>query len=667
MRKRCYKTIVNALSLAMCLSLSAMTHARYEAEDASNTSTSTGTFISGYSGSAYSRYTQSGDYVEFLVNADSAEQHDLTISYANITENTSVSISVNGSLVETNLLLPASSSWQWQTVSTLINLNAGTNTITISSNDTVRFPLDYIEVENETPIENANPIADASHSSPLSGNAPLTVSFDATGSTDDGEIVSYHWDLGNGVTDSNIVTNYTYSEPGIYTVTLIVTDDIGVSSSTELIVEVLEELISVNELRPDLLKYTVDSSVTSLVIPFSDLTNNDLNAPFDLENYNIFPQTFHTEAREVTSNDTSEDLNNLRDEPGPYCNSCSIERNNDSNELIVNFPEGFQGDIRYTYNTSSVPGSAHLTVRINVPEVNERKIFTFGHSLFNHNSESSEPNYQTNTAWWINYFGRQNDEVFIGNTGRFGQYSNHAMSIERSGTSISGDPFNWVFRNDEISARSTHDINEESLEFVIIMPSSQAAVPPEEYLATERDQLINFITENISGATIVMYEHWTGNRSTDPDCANTSDCDQWLPSEPFWESIRETSRGTGEFHSWMKAHEESIEQVHGVQVYRIPVGPVIDDLIEKYYMSEVTYGQLYEDGGRHGRAPIYFLAAAICYHALDLGNLNNISPPANNEIARILDEQVFEIIRNNWTDIVQTIEDGVLQHGEPMP
>jgi len=57
----------------------------------------------------------------------------------------------------------------------------------------------------------------------------LTCEFNASGSTDDGAIVSYSWDYGDGNTGSGMVPplGHTYSTPDIYPVTLTVTDDDG--------------------------------------------------------------------------------------------------------------------------------------------------------------------------------------------------------------------------------------------------------------------------------------------------------------------------------------------------------------------------------------------------------------------------------------------------------
>lgn len=80
---------------------------------------------------------------------------------------------------------------------------------------------------------------------PNQGWAPMTVYFSAFGSeSQGGDIVRYEWDLdGNGVIDTDAsaqggYTQYTYSKPGEYTVTLRVTDAQGNSASSSVPVTV---------------------------------------------------------------------------------------------------------------------------------------------------------------------------------------------------------------------------------------------------------------------------------------------------------------------------------------------------------------------------------------------------------------------------------------------
>ena len=72
--------------------------------------------------------------------------------------------------------------------------------------------------------------------SSLEGHAPLTVEFDSSYSLvgEDGLIVSYSWDFGDGTHEAYLVdetplgrVSHTYVSPGIYLATLTVTDERG--------------------------------------------------------------------------------------------------------------------------------------------------------------------------------------------------------------------------------------------------------------------------------------------------------------------------------------------------------------------------------------------------------------------------------------------------------
>ncbi len=59
----------------------------------------------------------------------------------------------------------------------------------------------------------------------------LIVVFDAASSYDDGIVVSYSWNFGDGNTGSGVMTNHIYSASGTYGVVLIVTDDDGATGT----------------------------------------------------------------------------------------------------------------------------------------------------------------------------------------------------------------------------------------------------------------------------------------------------------------------------------------------------------------------------------------------------------------------------------------------------
>ena len=75
---------------------------------------------------------------------------------------------------------------------------------------------------------------------PQSGEVPLEVTFTGDGSTDDGTIVSYSWDFGDGATSTDANPTHTFTEPGIYTVTLTVEDDGGLTDSANITITVTE-------------------------------------------------------------------------------------------------------------------------------------------------------------------------------------------------------------------------------------------------------------------------------------------------------------------------------------------------------------------------------------------------------------------------------------------
>ena len=60
----------------------------------------------------------------------------------------------------------------------------------------------------------------------------LAVDFDGSGSTDDGTIVSWDWDFGDGNSSSGETVSHTYPAAGTYTVNLMVTDDEGATGNT---------------------------------------------------------------------------------------------------------------------------------------------------------------------------------------------------------------------------------------------------------------------------------------------------------------------------------------------------------------------------------------------------------------------------------------------------
>ncbi len=78
----------------------------------------------------------------------------------------------------------------------------------------------------------------------LSGDLPLTVLFDGSASTDDGEIISWFWDFGDGDTLSGAVVEHIYKVEGVFPVSLVVTDDQGATDVAYDTITVTTEILS---------------------------------------------------------------------------------------------------------------------------------------------------------------------------------------------------------------------------------------------------------------------------------------------------------------------------------------------------------------------------------------------------------------------------------------
>lgn len=77
-----------------------------------------------------------------------------------------------------------------------------------------------VEVEDRPPV--------AAFTVPSTVNADSPVQFDGSASSDpDGTVTGYSWDFGDGSTATGATPSHTYAKPGVYTVTLIVTDNAG--------------------------------------------------------------------------------------------------------------------------------------------------------------------------------------------------------------------------------------------------------------------------------------------------------------------------------------------------------------------------------------------------------------------------------------------------------
>jgi PKD repeat protein len=98
----------------------------------------------------------------------------------------------------------------------------------------------YVLTGTVVPTASQSPIAVASSSAPVTGIAPLVVAFSSAGSADpDGSITSYTWSFGDGTANSTAANpSHSYSAAGMYTATLTVVDNTGLTASASVVITV---------------------------------------------------------------------------------------------------------------------------------------------------------------------------------------------------------------------------------------------------------------------------------------------------------------------------------------------------------------------------------------------------------------------------------------------
>jgi len=98
------------------------------------------------------------------------------------------------------------------------------------------------------------------------------ISFNASSSSDpDGSVINYFWDFGDGKNATGVTASHSYSDDGIYTVTLTVTDDDGAKGSANATKTVLN--------RPPIASFTENATtvLTGVVIHFDASASSDLD------------------------------------------------------------------------------------------------------------------------------------------------------------------------------------------------------------------------------------------------------------------------------------------------------------------------------------------------------------------------------------------------------
>lgn len=119
--------------------------------------------------------------------------------------------------------------------------------------------------------ENLAPKAVAS-SNVQTGEAPIEITFKGSDSTDDYNITSYEWDFKDGSTAAQANPKHTFTTPGVYNVTLTVTDESGLTDEGSITITVSE---NTNEAPKAIASVTPASGEAPLQVRFTGSNSTD--------------------------------------------------------------------------------------------------------------------------------------------------------------------------------------------------------------------------------------------------------------------------------------------------------------------------------------------------------------------------------------------------------
>jgi glucose/arabinose dehydrogenase len=150
--------IVSALLVAagaLLVTSASAVAVRYEAENATISQGVAESNHTGFSGTGFVNYDNVvGSFVQWSINAPTAGTATLAFRHANgSTANRPMDIMVNGVVVRAGLAFPVTGSWDtWQTVTTTVRVDAGTNAIRATATTSSGGPnVDFLEVDVAAP------------------------------------------------------------------------------------------------------------------------------------------------------------------------------------------------------------------------------------------------------------------------------------------------------------------------------------------------------------------------------------------------------------------------------------------------------------------------------------------------------------------------------------
>ena len=217
--------------------------------------------------------SRSAEETEQTVIADAGEDQNGFVG-------DTLTFDASGSTISPSSETTVTYSWDWngdgqydETVQEAVVTHQfnGAGTFTVSLKVTAFDNKTSTDTVTVTISENVNNSPTANPGGPYEGLVGGDITFDGSGSTDnDGELVEYLWDFGDGSTGTGSSVAHTYSTAGTFTISLVVKDDDGASSSAVTTTAVISEPPQVSSVN------TVPITNATNVVGYTEVTVDQL-------------------------------------------------------------------------------------------------------------------------------------------------------------------------------------------------------------------------------------------------------------------------------------------------------------------------------------------------------------------------------------------------------
>jgi len=182
-------------------------------------------------------YATAGEWLEYTVQVGAAGKYDLDLRVAASGTGRTLSITMDGKNIASNVSIPNTNGWQsWQTITVRnVELVAGTQVMRVTVGETDYVNMNYVEfkaVDVSLPpvVSLTGPSNNASYGS------NETVRLSATASDPDGSVSQVDFYAGDlligSVSSAPYSVDWSRMNPGVYSLTAVATDNKGISTTS---------------------------------------------------------------------------------------------------------------------------------------------------------------------------------------------------------------------------------------------------------------------------------------------------------------------------------------------------------------------------------------------------------------------------------------------------